>query len=86
MKVVYLDKAKKQLAKLDDSIKSRILDYMDEVANLENPRSRGKLLVGNLRGIWCYRVGEYRILCQLKDKELCIFVIDVGYRKEVYDE
>lgn len=86
MKVTFSDKAFKQLQKLDNAIQKRIIDFMTAISQLENPRSRGKLLVGNLRGIWRYRVGDYRILCQLKDKELCIFVIDIGHRKEVYDE
>lgn len=50
MKVVYLAKSRKQLAKLDNSVKKRILDYMDEVANLSDPRSKGKMLVGNFKG------------------------------------
>lgn len=84
MKVVYLNKARKQLAKLDNSVKRRILDYMDEVAKLENPRERGKMLVGNLIGFWRYRVGDYRLLCRIIDEELVIAVVEVGHRKEVY--
>lgn len=84
MKVVYLNKARKQLAKLDNSVKRRILDYMDEVAKLENPRERGKMLVGNLIGFWRYRVGDYRLLCRIIDEELVITVVEVGHRREVY--
>lgn len=86
MKVLYLDKARKQLAKLDSSVKRRILDYMDDVAKLENPRERGKMLVGNLIGFWRYRVGDYRLLCKIKDNEFVIAVVDVGHRREVYDK
>lgn len=46
MTVVYLESARKQLKRLDNSIRRRILDYMDEVAQLKNPESRGKMLVG----------------------------------------
>lgn len=84
MKVLYLDKARKQLSKLDNYVKNRILDYMDEVEKLENPRERGKLLIGNFMGIWRYRVGDYRVLCKIKDNELLILVLDVGHRKEIY--
>lgn len=62
MKVIYLAKSRKQLAKLDNSLKKRILDYMDEVAKLDDPRERGKRLVGNLRDFWRYRVGDYRLI------------------------
>lgn len=84
MRLLYSDLARKQLRKLDNSVKSKILDYMDEVAALADPRSRGKMLVGNLAGFWRYRVGDYRILCRVQDKDLVIAVVNVGHRKEVY--
>ena len=84
MKVVYSEKAFKQLKKLSKSVSGRIVDYMDEVAKLEDPRERGKSLVGNLIGFWRYRVGDYRILCRIKDEELIISVVEVGHRREVY--
>lgn len=85
MKVVYLAKPRKQLAKLDNSVKKRILDYMDEIANLSDPRSKGKMLVGDLKGFWRYRVGDYRLICRIHDEELEILVVEVGHRKEIYD-
>jgi len=84
--VVYSEKARKQLAKFDNSIKKRILDYMDEVAKLKDPRERGKMLVGNMLGFWRYRVGDYRILCRIRDTDLVISVVEVGHRREVYDK
>lgn len=84
MKVIFSDVAEKQITKLDKPIQKRIFDYMADVAKLENPRSRGKMLVGNLLGMWRYRVGDYRILCKIKDKELIINVVEVGHRREVY--
>jgi mRNA interferase RelE/StbE len=84
--VVYSEKARKQLAKFDNSIKKRILDYMDEVAKLKDPRERGKMLVGNLLGFLRYRVGDYRILCRIRDTDLVISVVEVGHRREVYDK
>lgn len=86
MTVVYSEKARKQLAKFDNSIKKRILDYMDEVAKLKDPRERGKMLVGNLLGFLRYRVGDYRILCRIRDTDLVISVVEVGHRREVYDK
>jgi mRNA interferase RelE/StbE len=86
MTVVYSEKALKQLKKLDKVISGRIVDYMDEVAKLKDPRERGKILVGNLLGFWRYRVGDYRILCRIRDNELVITVVEVGHRREVYDK
>ena len=85
MKIEYSKEVKKQLSKIDNSMKIRILDYMDEVAKLENPRSRGKALVGNFNGFWRYRVGDFRILCRIKDDELLILVVDIGHRSKVYE-
>ena len=48
MRIEYTETARKQLKKLDKAMQKRILDYMDEVALLENPRSRGKALVENM--------------------------------------
>lgn len=86
MTVAYTDLALKQLKKMDKQVSKRILDYMDDIAKLENPRERGKMLVGNLIGFWRYRVGDYRVLCKIKDNELVITVVDVGHRREVYDK
>ena len=58
---------------------------MDDVARLENPRERGKMLIGNMLGVWRSRVGDYRILCKIRDEELIITVVEVGHRREVYD-
>lgn len=80
MTLVYIEKALKQLKKLDKSVSIRILSYMDEVAKLKDPRERGKSLVGNLTGFWRYRIGDYRIL----DEKLVIFVVEIGHRREVY--
>ncbi|UTC57551.1 type II toxin-antitoxin system RelE/ParE family toxin [Treponema sp. OMZ 305] len=85
MKVDYSEGARKQLKKLDTSVRKRILDYMDEVALLDNPRVRGKMLVGNLLGFWRYRIGAYRVLCKIIDTTMVIFVVDIGHRKEVCD-
>ncbi|HOE89509.1 MAG TPA: type II toxin-antitoxin system RelE/ParE family toxin [Sphaerochaeta sp.] len=85
MNITFSDKAKKQFVKLDKPVQNQMRKFLDSLKNLQNPRTRGKELVGNRRGIWRYRVGDYRILCQIKDKELCIFVVEVGHRKEVYD-
>ena len=85
MTVVFSANALKQLKKLDKPTSSRIVAYMAEVSKLKNPRERGKMLVGNLLGFWRYRVGDYRILCRIKDDELVIAVVEVGHRREVYD-
>lgn len=82
----YTDTAKKQLKKFDRQVALRIVDFMDErISPLEDPRSTGKALTGLLLGAyWRYRVGEYRVICDIQDGALCVLVIEVGNRKEVY--
>lgn len=81
----YADTAKTQLRKLDKQTARHILDYMDErVANLENPRSAGKALTGPLGGLWRYRVGDCRVICDIQDGALRVLVVQVGNRREVY--
>ena len=77
--------AEKQLRKLDRKWQAIILDYLeDEIAGLSDPRSRGKGLVGDMQGIWRYRVGDYRILCRIMDAELVIIAVTIRHRKNVY--
>jgi len=77
-------KAGKQLLKLDKTVYSQIIKYLDGVAELEDPRTRGKELNGDMAGLWRYRVGDYRILCKILDEVLVVLVVDIGHRKEVY--
>jgi mRNA interferase RelE/StbE len=82
----YTETARKQLRKLDKQTARRILDFMDErIAFQEDPRSTGKTLTGPLLGAyWRYRVGDCRVICDLQDSVLCILVIEIGNRKEIY--
>jgi mRNA interferase RelE/StbE len=58
---------------------------MDErIALLDGPRSTGKALVGPLGGLWRYCVGDYRVICDIRDDTLVTLVVQVGNRREVY--
>ena len=84
-KVVLTEKAKKQLKKLDKHISSLLVGWMEK--NLEgcsNPRQHGKGLTGDKSGQWRYRVGDYRIICEIQDNEVIILVLEIGHRKEIY--
>jgi mRNA interferase RelE/StbE len=81
----YTDTAKKQLHKLDRQTALRILNFMDErVANSQNPRNTGKALTGPLGNFWRYRVGDYRVICDIQDGSLRVLVVQVGNRREIY--
>ena len=82
----YTESASKQLKKLDRQVALRILDYMDQrVATVDDPRSLGKNLVRPKMGeYWRYRVGDIWIICDITDKQMCVLVIEIGNRREVY--
>ncbi|NLZ09884.1 MAG: type II toxin-antitoxin system RelE/ParE family toxin [Alcaligenaceae bacterium] len=83
--IEYTETAKGQLRKLDKQTARRIVDYMDErIAGLDNPRSTGKALTGPLGGLWRYRVGDCRIICDIQDDELRVLVVHVGNRSAIY--
>jgi mRNA interferase RelE/StbE len=83
--IEYTDVARTQLRKLDKAAARRILNYMDHrIARLDDPRSAGKALRGPLGDFWRYRVGEYRIICELHDQTLRVLVVRIGNRKDVY--
>lgn len=83
--IEYTDTAEQQLRRLDKQTAARILDFMDErIAPLDNVRSRGKALTGPLGTFWCYRVGDYRVICDIQDSALRVLVVRLGNRKEIY--
>ena len=82
----YTSTALKHLTKLDKLAAKRIVDFMDErIAVLKDPRDTGKALTGAVLGAyWRYRIGDFRVICDIQDKVLCVLVVEVGSRKDVY--
>ena len=78
--------AARQIGKLDKSEAKRITSFLRQrLATLDDPRSTGKALTGPQLGTyWRYRVGDYRIICDIQDGALCVLVIEVGNRRDVY--
>jgi mRNA interferase RelE/StbE len=78
--------AVKDLKKLDRQVQARILEFLRaRLAPLENPREIGEALAGSKLGnYWKYRVGDWRIICDLQDKRIVVRVLRVGNRREVY--
>lgn len=58
----------------------RVDAYVDEVCDLDDPRSRGKALTGDLAGYWRYRIGDFRVLVEIRDAELVIIAFTLGHR------
>lgn len=83
---VELDpKAKKQLKKLDKPVASKILQWLySNVDGTSLPRLHGKALTGELGDFWRYRVGDYRIICDIQDDKLIVLAVHIAHRKQVY--
>ena len=82
-KLSFTAKVEKQLSKLDKHIEKKILAYL-KTHVLNNPTQHGKPLSANLSGFWRYRVGDYRIITEIRDEELLVLVVEVGHRSRVY--
>lgn len=84
--VEFDDAAAKELRKLDRQAQREILRYLRErIATDEDPRRFGKPLSRDMAGLWRYRVGNYRMICNIEDDKLVVLVLRAGHRKEVYE-
>ncbi len=89
--------AARDLRKLDTQAQRHILRYLrDRIATEEDHAGKstqpakqesrfGHALTGDLRGLWRYRVGDYRIVASIEDNRFVVLVVTVGHRREVYD-
>jgi mRNA interferase RelE/StbE len=77
--------AAKQILKLDRVAQAAIQRFLrDRLAVTDNPRQWGKPLHGEKRGLWRYRVGDYRLICDIQDERITVVVLEIGNRKNVY--
>lgn len=84
-RVVFSKTALKMMEKLDPHISALITGWVRK--NLEgcsDPRAHGKPLKGNRKGEWRYRIGNYRVLAEIREAEVLIYVLEVGHRKDIY--
>jgi len=85
-KIIFSERAKKQLLKLDKRIALLILGWIEKnLKDCSDPRIHGKALKSNRSGQWRYRIGDYRLICEIQDKKITILVLEVGHRRIVYD-
>ena len=84
-RIKFSEKALKQLKKLDKHVSSLIIGWLEKnIEGSENPRIHGKGLVENKSGQWRYRIGDYRVICEILDNEVVVLVLEVGHRREIY--
>ena len=79
------DFAEKQLRKLDRPIQKRLIDWLDDrIEGCKNPRHFGEPLRGDLAGLWRYRVGDFRIICEIQEQRMVVLALTIGHRRKVY--
>jgi mRNA interferase RelE/StbE len=77
--------AEKQIKKLDTTAQKSIVRFLrDRLKSAEKPRQWGKPLHGDKQGLWRYRVGDYRLICDIQDEKITVLVLEVAHRKDVY--
>lgn len=85
-KVVFTEKAKKELKKLDKQISALIIGWLEKnIESCNNPRAYGKGLTGNKSGQWRYHIGDYRAICEIEDDKVIVLVLEIGHRKNIYE-
>lgn len=84
-RIIFTERAKKQLKKLDKHISALIIGWLEKnIEGCENPIQHVKGLVENKSGQWRYRIGDYRVLCEIQDENIIVLVLEFGHRKEIY--
>ena len=85
-KVNYTPHAIKQLMKLDKHTRKLIYAWIDKnLQGCTNPRVHGEGLTANRTGQWRYRIGDYRLICEIEDEKITILVLEVGHRRNIYE-
>ena len=84
--IVFDPDALKELKRLDRPVQIRLVAFLrDRLAPLDDPRSLGEALSGaRLGSYWKYRVGDWRIVCDIQDQRVVVRVLRLGNRRELY--
>ena len=81
----FSKRADKQLSKMDPGVRRVIVAWLlKNIDGGSDPRAHGKGLTANRSGKWRYRVGDYRVLCEIRDEELVVLAIEIGHRRDIY--
>ncbi|MGM0209350.1 mRNA interferase RelE/StbE [Enterococcus sp. DIV0421] len=84
--VEFDKRAQKEFLKLNKPIRKQILLWLNKnIDGCENPRWTGKGLTADKSGLWRYRIGKYRLICDIRDDYALVLVIKTGKRETIYD-
>ena len=75
----------RKFRKLDFITQRMVMQWIKKsLSECDNPRRNGKPLTGDFKGLWRYRIGDYRLIVDIQDEELVIVAIDIGHRRDIY--
>lgn len=84
-RIMIPDKVNKKILGFDKNTRKLLYDYISKnLKDTDNPRLHGKALTGNLKGLWRYRIMDYRLIVDIQDKQLIIVAVDFEYRSKIY--
>jgi mRNA interferase RelE/StbE len=84
-RIEFTRTAESQIAKLDRAFQARIVNFLKRrVLASQDPRRLGRAPQGDKKGLWRYRSGDFRIICDIRDENATVLVLAVAHRKEVY--
>jgi mRNA interferase RelE/StbE len=84
-KITFEESAKKELLTLDRKAQAEIVQYLrNRIATDQDPRRFGDPLRKELAGLWKYRIGNYRVICEIQDEQITVLIIRIGHRSKVY--
>ena len=84
-RIMIPDDVNKKILKFDKNTRKLLYDYISKnLKNTENPRLHGKALTGNLKGLWRYRIMDYRLIVDIQDEQLIIVAVDFNNRRKIY--
>jgi mRNA interferase RelE/StbE len=83
--IKFEESARKELLALDRTAQTEVVLYLrSRIATDLDPRRFGGPLRKELAGLWKYRIGNYRVICDIKDEEVTVLIIRIGHRSKVY--
>jgi len=84
--IEYHTLVQKEMRKINPETRRRIRSFLHErLAAPDDPRQTGAALQGSeLGNFWRYRVGDYRVICDIQDHKLVVLVVEIGHRREIY--
>lgn len=84
-RIMIPDRVNKKILIFDKSTRKLLYDYISKnLKDTDNPRLHGKALTGNLKGLWRYKIIDYRLIVDIQDEQLIIVAIDFEHRSKIY--